>query len=100
MAEQYAFSSFKEVVNKAPDFFFSYLADLQSLTNDPHCLNKKIPELKYFRERFFYLRGDYSSGQLLDDKKKISKIFKRLEYFGDILKSCRIKNKNLVKNKR
>lgn len=86
--QQYAFSSFKEIVKKAPDFLFGYLAELQALTNDPHCLKKKIPELDYFRQRFLYLQGDFSNNQLLDDKKKISAIFKRLERFGDILRSC------------
>ncbi len=75
---------------KVPNIFFSYLASLQGLADDPHCLNEKIPELNYFIYQFKYLEDEISFKQLLKDKKKLGEIFKKIKNLDNILKSCEL----------
>ena len=91
---QYSHATFLDIVDQAPMLFFSYIAQLQGLAQNPDCLNNKIPELEYFLNRFRYLQEDYSNKELLSDKNKIAKIFERLQSFDKILKSCEVKKVN------
>jgi len=78
-----------ELEDNVPQIFFRYLTHLQGLASDPHCLEKAIPDLSHILIRFRYLEGDYSSKFLLRDKKRISRIFKKLRQLKKILKKCR-----------
>jgi hypothetical protein len=76
---------------KVPSIFFSYLASLQGLADDPHCLNEKIPELNYYIYQFKYLEDEISFKDLLKDKQKLGKIFVKIQNLDSILRSCKKK---------
>lgn len=74
-----------------PHLFFKYLASLQALTDDPHCLKKAIPEVSYFTEKVFFLEEDVPRNRLLNEKGKIRILFNKLGSIGTILKKCKKK---------
>ena len=78
----------KSLLDQAPRFFFSYLADLQSTTPKSGCLEENIPEVKFFLERFKHLEAEISRSQLLDDKDKLESIFLKLQDFDGIVGRC------------
>ena len=83
----------EELAERSAHIFFNYLAGLQGMTADPQCLNKKIPEIKEFSERFQYLESDRSEHQILKDNKKINIIFNKLKKFDTIVRECEIEAK-------
>lgn len=78
----------EDLAERAAYIFFNYLAGLQSQTPHPQCLNKKIPEIAIFAERFRYLESDQSAREILSDRKKVAGIFAKLKHFDTIIKSC------------
>lgn len=89
------------LLDKTPHIFFRYLSDLQGLSNYPHCLNEKIPELPYFLERFKYLEEEYPVKDLIKDKLKLKSIFFKIKRLDKILKDCdRIKKKSDLNGRR
>lgn len=89
----------EDLTERSGHIFFSYLAGLQGLTADPQCLNKKIPEIKEFSDRFQYLESDISEQQILHDNKKIDHIFNKLKNFNKIMQECE-KEARLEREKR
>jgi hypothetical protein len=78
----------KELENRAPHIFFDYLSSLQSTASTPHCIKKYIPEISFFLERYRYLEEDLPSSQLMEDKGRIRRIFKKLKRINKIFKKC------------
>lgn len=86
----------KGLINRIPHIFFRYLSDLQALSNYPHCLNEKIPELSYYLTQFKYLEEEYSVKELIKDKVKLNSIFSKIKRLDSILKECETLNKRYL----
>ena len=87
-AESHRHATLNEIRERAFSIFVSYLASLQAHTDDPHCLEKHLPEASYFLERYRYLEEDLEIDDLLADKNRLRKIFDRLQNFDQIVKAC------------
>ncbi len=81
-------SNIQTLYAETPHLFFSYLSSLQSLAPHAQCLARAIPEINYFIERYKYLETDYSTGQLVDDRAKITRIFEKLKGLDGIIDGC------------
>jgi hypothetical protein len=75
-------------LSKIPQLFFSYLAQIQANMPKAKCLSQKIPEIKYYLNRFKYLQADIPIKDLFRDKNKIRNIFIKLQNIKKIYKSC------------
>jgi hypothetical protein len=93
-------ASLQSLLERAPHIFFSYISDIQSLFASPHCLEKELPEIPYYIYRFKYLQNDIKSHQLLDDNKKVKRIFSKLEKIGPLLDQCKREFAKELKNHR
>ena len=78
----------EKINEKKSQIFFKYLSNIQSEVKDPHCLEREIPELKYFFLKFKYLEVEVSASKILEDKEKIKRIFKKIRRLRIILKKC------------
>ncbi len=78
----------KFFLSQIPALFFSYIAKVQSEMPTADCLNKNIPEIPYFLERYKYLQNDLTSMQLLEETNKIKKIFFKLKTPWKLFKKC------------
>lgn len=78
----------EDLSERGAHIFFNYLGGLQGMTAHPHCLNKKIPEIKKFSDRFQYLEPNLSEKDILKDNSEIDKIFNKLKNFDAILLEC------------
>ncbi len=83
----------ESLLERIPHIFFSYLSDLQGISNYPHCLNEKIPELSWYLTRFKYLEEEYPVKELIKDKIKLNSIFAKIKRLDSILKECEILQK-------
>lgn len=86
---QFKIGLVKELLNQIPHIFFRYLGDLNREAPGHDCLQKHIPEISYFLERYHYLESDLGVDQLLADKEKIKNIFEKLKDFKGILLKCK-----------
>ncbi len=77
-----------ELKDRGHLIFANYLAGLQGLTKDPHCLEREIPELQYFYARIKYLEEDVDAQDLITEPAKIEAIFKKLKTFNALRKRC------------
>lgn len=77
-----------EFQKQVPRLFIQYISALQSEMATPDCLEKAIPELKQFNERLKYLEEEMSAHEMIKDKTKIEKIFKKLENIKSIQSGC------------
>lgn len=87
----YQIEVIRDFLDRIPKIFFSYLADLQSMIDNPKCLLKNVPELDYFFERYRYLESDVSTKQLIqtpEAQQKLKSIFQKLRNFDKIVSSC------------
>lgn len=79
-----------EFQKQVPRLFIQFISSLQSEMATPDCLEKNIPELKFFNERLKYLEEEMSTHDIMKDKSKIEKIFTKLENIKSIRKSCEL----------
>lgn len=79
------------LIEKVPSVFFSYLSSLQALAEDPHCLNKKVPELNYFILKFKYLEEEIETKNVLSEKSKVKSIFDKIKRLDSIIWECKVK---------
>lgn len=80
-----------EFQKQIPRLFIGYLSGLQAEMATPDCLIKAIPELAVFNERLKYLEEELSTHDVISDKKRIEKIFSKLEKRNEIEKACQKK---------
>lgn len=84
-----ATSSLDGFLDKIPHVFFTYLSQLQALAPLAPCLENKIPEIKYFMERYKYLEDvSGSRGIIEQEEAKVLSIFSKLKKFDSIIKVC------------
>ena len=81
-------SAIESLKSKASMFLFQQLSEIQTLTKDAKCLQKNIPEIEYYWERFRYLETHIGTSSIVDDPDKIDNIFKKLGYIDSIIKKC------------
>ncbi|MCF8059503.1 MAG: hypothetical protein K9K67_09415, partial [Bacteriovoracaceae bacterium] len=84
-----ATSSLESFIEEAPHLFFNYLSKLQAMAPNAPCLEKEIPEIAYFMERYKWLEDMVGTRKLITDKEKINAIFRKLLRFDDIIKNCK-----------
>lgn len=77
-----------EFQKSVPHLLVQYISGLQSEMATPDCLEKAVPELKTFFERLKYLEEEMKTSEVISDKKRIEKIFKKLENIKSIKKEC------------
>ena len=90
--EALAASSLTSFLERIPHVFFTYLSKLQALAPRAKCLEKEIPELSYFMERYKYLEDAIGTKKLIEEPAKVNSIFIKLKRFDAIIKKCRPKN--------
>lgn len=91
-----------EFQKQVPRLFVQFVSGLQSEMPTADCLARAIPELEFFNERLKYLEEEVSIGEVMKDKKKIEKIFSKLETLPKIKAGCQAvarKRLNQVKKK-
>lgn len=98
--EALAASSLESFLERIPHVFFSYLSKLQALAPSAPCLERKIPEISYFIERYKYLEDVTGPKKLIEEKSKVNSIFKKLLRFDAIIKKCRKEADTLEKEMR
>ncbi|HAZ14282.1 MAG: hypothetical protein A2X86_18830 [Bdellovibrionales bacterium GWA2_49_15] len=77
-----------ELKDRGHLIFTNYLAGLQGLTPDPHCLEREIPELKYLYQRIKYLEEEINASELVEENAKIEAVFQKLKNFKALRKNC------------
>ncbi|MBI2520644.1 MAG: hypothetical protein HYV97_09510 [Bdellovibrio sp.] len=77
-----------ELKDRGHLIFANYIASLQGLTKDPHCLEREIPELKYLYERIKYLEEEIDAQELVGQNDKIEAVFEKLKNFKALQKRC------------
>lgn len=92
-ARVYQNAVIETMVDASPGEFFKYISKLQSFADDPKCLEREIPEIKHFMDRYMYLEGEIQTETLLDDKSKIQSIFKRFHSMKSIYAKCKSKKR-------
>ena len=78
----------ESILDKAPHLFFNFITDIQSLAPTSNCMEKHIPEIKYFSERFLYLEEEIDTKNVLKNKTMLKNAFKKLKKSDAILKKC------------
>ncbi len=77
-----------EFQKQVPRLFVQYVSGLQAEMPTADCLSKAIPELNFFNERLKYLEEEMSIHEVMKDKKKIEKVFIKLENVDKIRSAC------------
>ena len=77
------------IEERLPHLFFHYISSLQALSEDPHCLKREIPEVSYFTEKVFYLEEEVPRERLLQEKRKLRRLFNKLDHINSIYKKCK-----------
>jgi hypothetical protein len=75
-------------ISTLPSLFFTYLSQLQAEMPTAHCLERVIPEVHYYLERFKYLETELPASTLLADRKKLLTIMRRLQHKEEIYQKC------------
>lgn len=88
-----------EFQKQVPRLFVQYLSGVQSEMPTADCLARAIPELETFNERLKYLEEELNIHELIKDKKKIEKIFTKLESLPVIRSGCEKAAKKELKRK-
>lgn len=86
-------SAIQELNQNIGRIFFTYISDVQEMSNYPYCLKEDIEEIPYFIDKFKYLESESSVKLLLSEKNKIRAIFQKLKNLDSILKECEKKEK-------
>lgn len=81
-------SYISEFQKQVPRLFVQFISGLQAEMPTSDCLARAIPELEFFNERLKYLEEEISIGEVMKDKKKIEKIFSKLETLPKIKAGC------------
>lgn len=82
-------STIKEFSNDSSLYiFFDYLSSLEALLLNAKCLEKNIPEVKYFRDRLKHLEGEFPIRKLFNERKKVLSLLSKLEKFKTLRKLC------------
>jgi hypothetical protein len=92
--KSYQMASLESLSGEMAHVFFNYLSQIQALTPTAKCLEKNMPELGLFLERYKYLETDYSPDVLLEEKSKLNSIFNKLQRLDSILKRCEKEKKS------
>ncbi len=79
-----------EFQKQVPRFFIQYISGLQSEMATPHCLAQAVPEIAEFNERLKYLEEEMSTHEVLKDKKRIERIFIKLQNLNAIKDHCEL----------
>ena len=85
-------SAIESLKSEASRLLFQFLSDIQTYAKDAKCLEKHIPEIKYYWERFRYLEIHIGTSSIVDDPDKIDNIFKKLKDIKNIINQCNKKN--------
>lgn len=80
--------SIEELVQKAPNIFWEFIAGLQSLSPTADCLDNAIPELKRIKEQSLYLEEEMTMEKIFSRKREIRGIFKSLSQVKTLFKNC------------
>lgn len=67
----------------------NYIGFLQTMTEDPKCIERNIPEVKKLYQRYQYLEEEIDNHKLVGSEKELQSMFKGLDRIDQILKSCR-----------
>lgn len=86
--EALAASSLTSFLDRIPHVFFTYLSKLQALAPKAKCLEKEIPEISYFMERYKYLEDALGTKKLIEEPSKVIAIFNKLKRLDAINKKC------------
>ncbi len=80
----------EELSGEVVRLFYQYLTDLQAKAATYDCLEKYIPEITYFSERFKFLESDLDTKNLIskEDLPKVFKIFTALDGIDEIYAKC------------
>lgn len=78
----------KDLVRRAPDFFFRYMILLQGLTPDAQCLTRELPGLAKILEDYQHLQEVNQYDFYRQNEKKALEIFARLKRFDQIYDRC------------
>ena len=81
-------ASVSNLLELLPQLLFQYLSNLQAQAPTPDCLEKNIPEAKYFMEQFRYLEGEIPTSQILGNKDKIRRLFEALKNYQQMFNRC------------
>ena len=85
----YQKAAIQALVDSGPKQLFDYISGLQANAGqDPHCLEREVPEIAYFMNRYMYLQGEIKTENLLDNQKKIRTIFQKLKSISTIYQRC------------
>ena len=72
--------------NKSFKLLIKYILDIQSISSDPNCIYKKLPQMKKFMKRVRYIEEDVGIKKLYNEipnkNSLYSKIF-NLDNFND-----------------
>lgn len=77
-----------EFQKQVPRLFVQFVSGLQAEMPTSDCLARAIPELEFFNERLKYLEEEVTIGEVMKDKKKIDRIFTKLETLPKIKAGC------------
>ena len=81
-------SQVDDLKRRMPHIFFRYLSKLQTQVRDPHCLSRHIPGLSQLKEKFHYLEEDMGTRHILQNKKEIRGVLKKLKKFNSFSRNC------------
>ena len=76
-------------LSQMPQVFFSHLAQIQAGLPNAKCLQREIPEIGYFLERFKYLQADIPEKSLFKEKSKLRAIFIKINNINLIYEKCK-----------
>lgn len=85
---QQNYSQIEDLVEDAIELFNLYVSQLEVYFNDPACFYKSIPEISQIRNEFLYLEEQYGPLRIIQDKKRLHKIFSQLKRLDEMIKLC------------
>jgi len=78
----------KYFLSTLPLLLFNYISQLQAEMPTAHCLERAIPEVAYYLERFKYLETELPASTLLSDRSKLMRLMKKLRHKKEIYVKC------------
>lgn len=87
-SRELAKQSIEELVTKAPNIFWEFIAGLQSLSPSADCLDSNIPELTKIKNQSLYLEEEMTMEKIFSNKKMVQSIFQKLSRVKSIFKDC------------
>lgn len=77
-----------KIEDEIPRIFFKYLSNIQSFMSKPNCLEKEVPNIKYFLQRVKYLESTFTAKEILKEKDRVDQIFTKLQNMDALIKKC------------